>query len=184
MEVKVFAQGQSGRKIIGEEAIPACPMACDDGFSMGVGLAYENGNGRFWGLVAPKYVIASYRGMKIAELVEKFESGTLAACWYAGNKEVHTSNKHYVDEIVAKIGKSARKKILETVPEKFDDMLTSLQKRKISFDGCEIEEEVKAGTLEATPKVRAYLDGLNKERETNGQNIRQSNKKNNKLFWK
>ncbi len=151
-------------KVIDGETKLATPIACDDGTSMGVGLAY-NGRTVFWGLAAPKKVITSYRGMKIAEQVREFGPGTLAACWCAGSRNVHESDKRYVDEIEAKIGRPARERILGMVPENFEDILGLLQEKDIHFAGWEIDEEVKNGVLRVTPKIQSYLDDFHRKQE-------------------
>lgn len=165
MPLTVFAKGELGEKVIDGERKLAFPIACDDGLSMGTGLAYEDGRATFWGLASPKKVISSYRGMKIAELVEEFWHGTLAACWYSGNRDVHPSDQKYVDEIEAKIGKPARERILGMVPENFDDVLTMLQEKDIHFAGWEIEQEVKDGVLRVTPKLQTYLDDFHRKQD-------------------
>ncbi|MBU4086455.1 MAG: hypothetical protein KKB21_02650, partial [Nanoarchaeota archaeon] len=144
MALTTFARGEQGEKVVDGETKLATPIACDGGMSMGVGLSY-NGSAVFWGLASPKKIITSYRGMKIAEQVREFGHGTLAACWYAGSRDVHDSDKRYVEEIEAKIGRPTRERILEMVPEDFDGMLDLLQKKDIHFAGWEIDEEVKNG---------------------------------------
>lgn len=165
MLLTVFAKGELGEKVIDGEIKLASPIACDGGLEMGTGLAYEDGKATFWGLGLPKKVIASYRGMKIAELVEEFGHSTLAACWYSGNRNVHASEQRYVDEIVAKIGKPARERILEMVPENFDDVITMLQEKGVHFAGWEIEEEVENGVLRVTPKLQTYLDDFHRKQD-------------------
>jgi hypothetical protein len=167
MSLNVFAKGELGEKVVNGKIKLAYPIACFDDHplyyccSMGTGLSYEDGRAEFWGLIGPKRVIASYRGMKIAELVKEFGHGTLAACWYAGNRYFHPSDseRKYVIEIEAKIGKRVRERILEMVPENFDEIITMLQEKGLyDIDCFEIEQEIKEGRLKPTPKIQAYLD--------------------------
>jgi len=88
MPLTIFAQGETNEKVVDGNRRLAYPLAGDNDLSMGVGLGFDNGQAVFWGLAQPKKVIASYRGMKIAELVEEFGHGTLAACWYTGNRDM------------------------------------------------------------------------------------------------
>lgn len=164
-EMTILATGNSGVKTIKGEELRAIPFTGYDGLSMGVGLGYVEGKGMFWGLMAPRKVINSYRGMKIAELVEVFDNGTLAACWYAGDKNIHESDKGYVDEIEAKIGKQERQEILEMIPKDFDNILNKLKENDIEIAGWEIEKEVEEGRLEITSRVQEFLDKYHKEVE-------------------
>jgi len=132
---------------------------------MGTGLLGEDGRAIFWGLASPKKVISSFRGMKVAELVEEFGHGTLAACWYSGNRNVHPNEQKYIDEIEAKIGRPARENILGMVPENFDEVLSVLQEKGADFAGWEIEEEVKSGVLKVTPKLQTYLDDFHRKQD-------------------
>jgi len=153
-----FARGAWGKKVVDNLQVTVQPSAMYDGTSMGIALRQKCGHGQFWGLFAPRAVLATYRGMKIAEQVEKFEDGTLCACWYSGKRKINPGEEHYINEIEAKIGKAEREKILYTIPTNFEEMLTKLSRKVIDIAGWEIEDEIKDGVLTATPKIQAFLD--------------------------
>jgi len=164
MLLTIFAEGEwEEREIKGKRRL-AYPIAYDYGSFMGTGLVYGYRKIEL-ALATPKMVIASWRGMKTAELVKEFGDNTLIACWHAGNRHVSPEHQKYIDEIEAKIGKYARERILETVPEDLEDILAMLQERGIYSDGWEIEEEIRNGTLKATPKIQSYLDDFYREQE-------------------
>src|SRR4030043_245052 len=104
------AFGQEGLKAVDVKIQKAIPFVGADHAgelsSFGVGLVLpENGkSAQIWGLVSPHMLIQSWRAMKILEHVEVIEHGTLCATWYAGSREVHSSNQHYIDELAAKAG--------------------------------------------------------------------------------
>ena len=160
-----FARGAFGEKVVDGFKIKVQPSAVYDGTSMGIALRQKCGHGQFWGVFIPRLVLATYRGMKIAEKVEKFEDGTLCACWYAGKRKSNSGEQDYVDEIEAKIGKEGRERILYTIPPNFEDMLTKLSDNRVDIAGWEIEDEVKEGVLAATPRVQAFLDAYHRKVE-------------------
>ena len=171
MSVVLFAEGARDDKTVLGETKPAAPIAFlkESGIGgvgeMGVGLRYNDGSAALWGLVMPHRVLTSYRGMRLAELVKEFEHGTLAACWHSGNRKVHPSEKRYVDEIEAKVGRAAREQILSTLPEDFEGFVERLGEKDVYVPGLELEEEVKAGVLKVTPRVQELLDRHHKEIE-------------------
>ncbi len=135
--------------------------------SMGVGLLYTNAGdgpkGDIWGLVTPHDVVASYRGMKIAEAVPKFSLGTLAACWYAGQNRVHSSDERYVTEIETMIGADRRAAILNAPLPNFDDAIALMRERGINFDVDPFLEEAEKGNLTLTPPLEEAVQDFSEK---------------------
>jgi len=111
----------------------------------------------------PIKVIATYRGMKIAEMIKLFDDETLLDSWYAGNRNlcfagVGPSPRYpqSVEKIEELTGKNARESILTVVPDNIDEILKKSD--TYWFDGAEIAEEVELGTLKETQAVRSFLD--------------------------
>ena len=112
-----------------------------------------------WGLIAPKRILASYRGMKIAELVQEFNGPTLCDCWYAGNRDEYLCawDKERTPKIEGLIGKEARKRILEQIPKDLDSVIRDIEKNNILFDVSELLAEARRGNIKGYA-ARAYAD--------------------------
>ncbi|MBR9705266.1 hypothetical protein GOV12_07675 [Candidatus Pacearchaeota archaeon] len=136
--VIIFKGQESVKKVNGEDkkVIPFAGTDRDGEFAqMGVGLIYpEEKNGFIWGLAIPHDIVASYRGMKIAEEVLEFGLGTLCACWYAGERSVHSSQEKYIHDIEGMIGADKRQKIIQAPLPCFDDAIKLMQENHIDFD--------------------------------------------------
>lgn len=146
----------------------AYPAVVDDGQSMGVGLLQDYGlepHGQYWALAAPKLLITSFRGMKIAQELKEFQNNILCYCWYGGNRKVHPADQHYVDSIEAKIGRKKREEILEMVPENLDQVLSLIKEKNIDFDTSELEEEIKEDRIKPTSLINRAIEDYNKSLE-------------------
>src|SRR3989344_6321727 len=159
------AFGQEGLKAVDgkiQKAIPFVDADRPGGLSLfGVGFALpEDGNrGQIWGLAMPHNLIQSWRAMRILEYVEVIERDTLCATWYAGSREPHPSNQHYVDELAAKVGedkfRSLRTRILDEVPspDELTRMLTVLKDNNVAVSSWELKIEVDEGRLAPNPLI-------------------------------
>lgn len=164
----IFSVGELSKKIVHGVEKQVYPVAAYDNIRMGVGLKPCGEDiSNFFGPVSPRLVIASYRGMKIAELVREFGKGTLMACYFAGNRDEQIPSffRDIAKTAENIIGKPARERILETVPEDVGSILENLNSHNILFDDSEIEDEIKRGTLKVTPKLQKYVDELERTRE-------------------
>lgn len=159
----VIFKGQESTKNVDGKSTKVIPFAGTDRdgefSSMGVGLIYsDSGKGQIWGLAMPHDIIASYRGMRIAEEVPTFGHGTLAACWYAGKNNVDSSDRGYINYIKGMIGADKRREILRAPLPSFDDAIKSMQKRNIDFDVYPFLTEIKKGSLSMTPVLEQVVN--------------------------
>ncbi len=160
--VVIFKGQESTKNVDGKEkkVIPFAGTDRDGEFSqMGVGLIYPNEkSGSVWGLVCPRDIVASYRGMKIAEEVPQFGHGTLAACWYAGKRDVHNSDQKYIDDINEMIGADKRQEIIRAPLPSFDDAIRLMQEKDIDFDAGYFLKEIEQGSLSITPVLEQVIN--------------------------
>lgn len=108
----------------------------------------ESVTGRLWGLVMPHNLIACWRGMLILQEVGSFNEGDLCNAYYAGQRNTHDSNKHRIDEITAKIGKSTYDAIMaRPIPNDVVELIIKIADEGEPIALWPITEEVEAGTL-------------------------------------
>jgi len=164
--VKTLFRGETSEKIINGEKRIVTPITYIEstpfGDEMGVGLNFKNEDKSYkslWGLIAPVGILASYRGMKIAELVPEFKDWTLCDCWYAGNRDEYLGigDKEKVLRIEELIGKEARKRILEQIPEDLDAVIRDMERNNMPFDVSELLAEAIRGTIQ-NYAAKAYAD--------------------------
>ncbi len=104
---------------------------------------------RFWGLVVPHDLLTCWRGMLILQEVKNLGKGDLCNAYYAGQRELHESDKHGVDEIIAKIGRDTYDAIMaRPIPDEVIDLIIKLTDEGNHVALYPITEEVKAGTLQ------------------------------------
>lgn len=160
--VVIFKGQESTKKVDGKDkkVIPFAGTGRDgESSSMGVGLIYpEEQSSSIWGLFMPRDIVASYRGMKIAEEVPQFGHGTLAACWYAGNRSVSFSDKKYIDDIEGMIGAENRQRIIQAPLPSFDDAVRLMQEKGIDFDAYPFLTEIEQGNLSMTPVLEQAVN--------------------------
>jgi hypothetical protein len=158
----LFKGQESTKKVDGQvrKVIPFAGTDRDGEFSqMGVGLIYPvEQTASIWGLVAPHDIVASYRGMKIAEEVPTFGHGTLAACWYASHRDVHPSDKRYIDDIEGMIGADTRQRILNTPLPSFDEAIQVMMEKGIDFDVYPFLAELDQDNLTRTPVLEKAVN--------------------------
>lgn len=180
------AFGQEGLKAVDGKIQKAIPFVGADhpgefsSFGIGVVLP-ENGNrGQIWGLAMPHMLIQSWRAMKLLEHVEVIEHGTLCATWYAGSREPHSSDQHYIDGLAAKVGedkfRTLRTRILDEVPtsDEVTRMLTDLRDNEVEVSSWELKREVEEGRLAPNPLIdelvaedeRRHQEYLRREEES------------------
>jgi hypothetical protein len=172
MELNVLVKGKKEDKIFNRDVmIDAYPAVVEYGSSvssMGIGLLQDSdagAHGAVWGLVIPKSLMTSYRGMKVAEELKEFSNGALCECWYAGSRSVSESGKYYVDSIEAKIGRKKREEILKMVPPNLDQILISMKEKNIDFDVPELKYEMRKGRIRSTPVIKGVIDDYNRSLE-------------------
>lgn len=104
---------------------------------------------RFWGLACPHDLLTCWRATLIIEKIKNLEERDLCNAYYAAQRHVHSSDKHRVNEIVAKIGEDNYKAIMMLpIPEKVIGLIIKLTDEEKSVALWPISEEVEAGTLQ------------------------------------
>lgn len=105
-------------------------------------------------------LIQSWRAMKLLEYIPQIDSGTLSACWYAGNEKPHPSDEHFIDELAAQSEDPARfhamrAEILASVPhgDELDAMLTIVRDRGIDVSVRELQSMVDEGKISSHPII-------------------------------
>jgi hypothetical protein len=136
----------------GEEPIECTPIVYDEAFNCGVGIIYSTGGASVWGLVAPRNLIAAWRGTEILQRLDYIGHGTLAAAYYTGLRDPHESDlDRYVKPTIAKIGQPAYDEIMAmSVPEEVIRAILDNQKESEGHfppDTWPIAQEVRAGTI-------------------------------------
>ncbi len=158
----LFKGQESTKNVEGQnrKVVPFAGTDRDGEFSqMGVGLIYPvEQSASIWGLVMPHDIVASYRGMKIAEEVPTFGHGTLAACWYAGHRDVHSSEQRYIDDIVGMIGADKRQQIISAPLPSFDEAIQVMMEKGIDFDVYPFLTELDQGNLTMTPVLEKAVN--------------------------
>jgi hypothetical protein len=167
MKPVIAIQGKESEKLVDGECKRVIPfVGADEGgeiASLGVGfLLLEERKCFLWGLLAPHFLIQSWRAMKILEKVKTISDGTLCACWYAAGKEIHKHEREYIKELIYQFGKKfevIRQEILSSVPsaEEIDTMIKNLLTSKVDIDLGEIKEEINAGKIQPTPLIKELL---------------------------
>lgn len=170
----VLFKGKESEKIVHGKKVMTTPYMGTDSDSehcqMGVGLLYGGKKDFFTEHVlsasSVRNLAASYRGMKIAELVPEFGRDTLTACWYAGQRDIHLfedERERYISKVEKIIGAEKRKQILEAPLPSFDKTIQTLQERGIDIDVDSLLEEIEYGTLETTPVVEEVVQRFSDE---------------------
>lgn len=157
--VILFKGKKAIKKVYDVGITKAVPFAGTDGDSMGVGLLYpEKQSYSLWGLTMPHDIVASYRGMMIAQEVPQFGFRTLCSCWYAGEKDRGPSDKQYIDEIKGMIGRYKLQQILAAPLPSFDKAIRTMQEHNINFDVPPFLLEIKQGSLTMTPTLEKVIN--------------------------
>lgn len=104
---------------------------------------------RLWGLVTPHDLLTCWRGMLILQEVKNLEEGDLCNAYYAGQRNLHESDKYRIDEITAKIGRDKYDAIMaHPIPEEVVSLIIKLTDDGKHIALWPITEEVRAGTLQ------------------------------------
>jgi hypothetical protein len=126
---------------------------------MGVGIILpKEKTSSIWGLLGPHNLIASYRGMKIAQEMPDIGYGTLCACWYAGRENPSPFDDKYVKEVESAIGAEKRKAILNEPLPDLDPVIKLMEEKGIDFDAGDLQAEIENGRLQPTETVRRVID--------------------------
>lgn len=134
----------------GDQPVQCTPMICDQPSACGVGILFEDGSGFFWGLCAPRNIIAAWRATHILRCLEVIESGTLCETWYAGLREPHQSDvESYVLPIIKKIGQERYDEIMAmAVPDEIVQLILEGQSSRPCKPALwPIVDEVRVGTI-------------------------------------
>lgn len=70
-----------------EQMVMPCVGAM--GGHMGVGLVFSDGTVSIWGLGSPRFLIQSWRAMKLLERIKVVEKNTLHLCWEAMRYKIY-----------------------------------------------------------------------------------------------
>lgn len=110
---------------------------------------------RMWGLGYPQEPLTAWRGMQIADRLDRYGRGDLAACYHAAQRDPHPRDREqYVDSIAERISADEREQILAIAPAAIDDVLTTLDDRGVPYHRREILEEAERGIVPETPRVQ------------------------------
>lgn len=152
---KVYEAEFKGKSLI---AVPFCGLDNDSEFAqMGVGLLLfnpkteENMGSFFWGMLKPRDLVASYRGMKILELLTEIRFDTLCEAWHTGARTVRSIDQEMVNKITAQIGQDTHTALLREPLPNFQEALMVLTNHGIKVATYAFEDEIRAGTMELTP---------------------------------
>lgn len=152
---KVYEDESEGKSFL---TVPFCGLDGEsESAQLGVGLLLfdpcteEGESACFWGMFHPRDLVASYRGMKILELLPEIRFGTLCAAWYAGARKVHSSDQNKVDQIIDQIGKDAHAALLLEPLPTFQQALMVLTNHGIKLATHAFVDEIRAGTMKLTP---------------------------------
>ncbi|MCK9578199.1 hypothetical protein M0R01_01740 [bacterium] len=137
----------------GEKPIECYPVIYNAPFTCGIGIFYEDGDGKVWGLTAPRDLIASWRATEIIQHITHIKDDTLCHAYYAGKRNVHVTEQYMVDEIIATIGKEKHDQIMNmAIPEVIIQIIIDGQDTKISPSLKQINDELRAGTIVWKPE--------------------------------
>jgi len=137
----------------GEQPIKCYPVVYDVPFNCGVGVFYEIGDGSRWGMMSPRDLITAWRATEILQHITHIKNGTLCSAYYAGQRNVHISNQHRVDEIISIIGKEKYYQIMAMpVPEEIIQAIIDRQKADIPPNVDSITDELRVGTVQWRPE--------------------------------
>ncbi len=105
--------------------------------------------GRFWGLVTPQNLVASWRGARIIEEMAFLVGSSLCDAWTAGKRDLHSSDEKQVAKIKRVLGKERYRSIMsEQVPQVVIDAIIENAREKDSmFALYPLTQEVRAGTV-------------------------------------
>lgn len=176
MGAVIAAYGVQSEKVVDGQRRQVVPFVGADRegeFSqMGLGLVYPDGRGTIWGCVMPHLLIQSWRGMKILERIERIDHGTLCGCWTIARRDVHPSDKRYLDELAEQVGgadklQALRDEVLASVPsaDELNTMITSLREKGVDVNSWELEEEVKAGRIAMSPLIEMLVRETEERRQ-------------------
>lgn len=177
MSLLIAIRGQEGKKVVDMRRRKVVPFVGADRegefAQMGVGLIFpDEQKGTIWGLATPHTLIQSWRGMKILERIEHVGHGTLCACWTVARRDVHDSDKRYLDELAEQVGgadklQTLRDEVLASVPsvDELNTMIMNLHEKGVEVDSWELEEEVKAGRIATSPLIETLARKTEERRQ-------------------
>jgi len=123
----------------------------------GVSIRVEGGGGALWGLVMPHLLITSWRAMKLLEALDEIGNADLCHAYYTAGRDVHKSDQHYLDELLPRLPRGMRKRVLKMVPPDLDKILIQLYARSIDVSAWELQKEIELGLLQPTPFVTQLI---------------------------
>ena len=159
IDLTIFAEREQKEITYDGKYYLATPIACDDGYFMGVGLGFEDGTARVYS-ISPRKILTTFRAMKIADLFNEFTDSTLHNCLNTADYCPRVSDdigKKSFEEIKRRIGEREIERIKQLFPDNIEKIL-KISRDKWEFDGFEeIEEEIRAGNIQLTPAVESYF---------------------------
>ena len=178
MNAVIAIKGKESRKLVGSRRHRVIPFVGADRrgefAQLGLGLIFPDRKGRniFWGLLLPHSLIQSWRGMKVLERVKRIDEFTLCACWYAGRREIHEMDRETVDGLAEQLGgivklETISEKVLASAPRpvELDAMIRNLRKQGVDVDSRELEEEIEAGRVAMSPRIKRLISASTKRRD-------------------
>lgn len=134
--VSVFpiAVGHTKERIVYGEKVMAYPMAAFFDGSSGVALIDESGRARYWSSEGSKTLINTWRGMRLADLIDDFDVPTLRDCLFgarvmSASAEAAASYRPFAETVDEKIAKAAIKRILSWSADVEDELAQIIRNR-------------------------------------------------------
>lgn len=162
MRLKIHFENQPFLAIVpekGESPILCTPVVYDEKFCFGTAILYKDGGGKAWGLIAPRDIIAAWRGTEVLRLLERIEDETLTSVYYTGFRNPDQFDfKRYVIPMIKEIGQESYNKIMSMkVPEQIiRAILDNQDGDTLSPDTYPITLELRAGTIEWRKEFADY----------------------------
>ena len=177
MSIIVLIRGEPSEKIVNDESQTVIPFVGIEQESsstqMGIGLIIPDQGIKFWGLLSPHALIQSWRGMKILEQVKCVEKSTLCACWEIATREIHSSNRRYLNEIASQFGgltelEQARKVILTSAPtaEGLEYMINIIRENNIKITIWDLVAEIETGLITTSPLIETLIQENSENQKT------------------
>lgn len=130
----------------------------------GIGLVDGEGHCWFWALALPHLLVTSWRGMQVLDRLERIDHGTICNAYYIGKRRADSELKRAVPALSKQLPEiiKLRDELLRTkIPdEELDRMLEICNSPDNNIDVAiwELEDEIKAGTIQETEKVRQAFE--------------------------
>jgi hypothetical protein len=139
----------------------ACICAYCEGGTLSLGISLINTNGEpasFWGPALPHSLVQSWRSSHILDQIVHIQPDILSSCYYAGTRELHSSEQHHLDRLSNQLNiHQLRTELLaRPIPdEELDAMLNICNNPNsgIELDIHELKQELELGVINPTDEL-------------------------------